>query len=59
MDTRGWMLSAASLLSYGLAPSALDPLTLLNSKGAQATSLRPYRAPVDNSGLSTATLALG
>lgn len=53
------MLAASSLMSVGLTSSVLDPLALLNNKGAQATALRPYCATVENSGLSTATLALG
>ena len=52
-----------AVLSIGLVPQStsirLDPLTLLANKGAQTTTRRPYCPPEQNSGLQTATLALG
>ena len=42
-----------------LQPAVLDPLSLVNNKALQATTLLPYRPPAENNGLSTATLALG
>ena len=52
-----------TVLSFGLVPQSasfrLDPLTLIASKGAQTSTRRPYCPPAQNSGLQTATLALG
>ena len=52
-----------TVLSFGLVPQSasirLDPLTLIATKGAQTSTRRPYCPPAQNSGLQTATLALG
>ena len=52
-----------TVLSFGLVPQSasvhLDPLTLIASKGAQTSTRRKYCPPAQNSGLQTATLALG
>ena len=52
-----------TVLTLGLvpqpAPVRLDPLALVATKGAQTCTRRPYRPPAQNSGLQTATLALG
>ena len=47
--------AALSALAASVRP-ALDPLSLLQDKAAQVTTLRPYSPPP---GLETATLALG
>ena len=52
-----------TVLIFGLVPQPasvrLDPLALIATKGAQTSTRRPYRLPAQNSGLQTATLALG
>ena len=52
-----------TVLTLGLVPQPasvrLDPLALVATKGAQTCTRRPYRPPAQNSGLQTATLALG
>jgi hypothetical protein len=52
-----------TVLIFGLVPQPasvrLDPLALIATKGAQTSTRRPYRPPAQNSGLQTATLALG
>ena len=54
------MLLALSTISGAVVqPAVLDPLSLVNNKALQATTLLPYRPPAENNGLSTATLALG
>ena len=54
------MLLALSTISGAVVqPALLDPLSLVNNKALQATTLLPYRPPAENNGLSTATLALG
>ena len=54
------MLLALSTISGAVVqPALLDPLSLVNNKALQATTLLPYKPPADNNGLSTATLALG
>ena len=53
-------MAAVALLGAGCVSAIniarLDPLTLLQDKAAQTTSLRPYAPP---QGLQTATIALG
>ena len=54
------MLLALSTISGAVVqPALLDPLSLVNNKALQATTLLPYKPPTENNGLSTATLALG
>ena len=53
------MLFAAFAVAGVVQPALLDPLSLVNNKALQATTLLPYKSPAENNGLSTATLALG
>ena len=53
------LLALSTFTCAVVQPALLDPLSLVNNKALQATTLLPYKPPAENNGLSTATLALG